>query len=108
MRLLSELVRESAAFAAASAHHADNPHRRSEHHTNIALELAAARALALAARPVMPQFAERLWADLGQPAPIDHAEWERLPSLLVPGEPLHLSALGYFSPSLPQDKVLAA
>lgn len=108
VRLLSELVRETVAFATANVHHADNPHRQDENRTNIALELAAARALALTARPVMPQFAERLWTDLGHPFPIDQAEWENVPSLLSPGRPLHLSALGYFSPSLPQDKVLAA
>lgn len=108
IRQLSELVREATAFAAAHAHHAGNPHRQHEHRTNIALELAAARALALAARPVMPHFSARLWADLGHDAPIDHAEWESLPRLLTPGGSLRLSTLGYFSSSLPQDKVLAA
>ena len=100
VRQLNALVREAAAFANANAYYANSAVRQDEHRTNIALELAAARTLALLSSPLMPQFAAKLWADLGHSTPIEKAGWETAPTLLCGDEPVRLSALGYFSSSV--------
>jgi methionyl-tRNA synthetase len=100
VRQLNALVREAAAFANANAYYANSAVRQDEHRTNIALELAAARTLALLSSPLMPQFAAKLWVDLGHSTPIEKAGWETAPTLLCGDEPVRLSALGYFSSSV--------
>lgn len=107
-RLLGELVREARALAAANAHHANNAARASEYRTGLALELAAARTLALLAYPIMPRFAASLWADLGQPGSIAQATWPSRPTPLAAETRLALSPSGYFAQTHKNDGVLAA
>ena len=72
--------------------------------TGIALELAAARLLAACAAPVMPRFAARLAAALGEPPP---AGWPHQVTLVKPGTRIDLAAEVFFgqaaepSPLLP-------
>jgi len=47
--------------------------------TTVALELAAAKTLALLAAPIMPDFATQLWRDLGNDTPIFQGAWEERP-----------------------------
>jgi methionyl-tRNA synthetase len=47
--------------------------------TTVALELAAARTLALLAGPIMPDFSANLWRDLGNDTPIVQGSWEDRP-----------------------------
>lgn len=105
-RLLGDLVRDTSAFATANAFHAGNAARQGEYRTGLALELAAARALALAASPMMPRFGAALWSDLGL-GDIADARWNAMPQLLIDGTPLALRASGYCT-HLPDQKVLAA
>nr|WP_166309312.1 class I tRNA ligase family protein [Bradyrhizobium sp. 2S1]MCK7664907.1 class I tRNA ligase family protein [Bradyrhizobium sp. 2S1] len=107
-RQLGGLVREAVAFASSNAHYAADRARRDEYHTGVALELAAARTLAMLAAPIMPQFGARLWADLGERAPVEQAEWEQMPGLIAADTPVELASTGYFLPSRQLDKVLAA
>jgi methionyl-tRNA synthetase len=69
-RILCEIVRQGAEFAAGQERmrtlRPDSP----EAAAAIALEAAAARALALLASPLMPQFAQRLWSALGCTGPL--------------------------------------
>ena len=62
---LSELVRTADRFSLAESHLRQAEGRADERRTAIALELAAARSLATVAAPLMPDFAQHLWAALG-------------------------------------------
>jgi methionyl-tRNA synthetase len=64
-RGLMDLVRVGRDLAAGERHWADLASRRGELRTALALELAAARALAQYAAPIMPEFSKRLWSALG-------------------------------------------
>ncbi|HEU4413066.1 MAG TPA: class I tRNA ligase family protein [Polyangiaceae bacterium] len=80
-RELAELVRAARAFAGAERHWAGVGARQGELRTALALELAAARALAQHVAPLMPDFAQRLWAALGLPGEVEaqgfdeHLDW---------------------------------
>lgn len=80
-RGLIELVRVASAFARGERHWAGLASRRDERRTALALELAAARALAQHVAPLMPDFARRLWAALGLGGDVealgfdDHVAW---------------------------------
>ncbi len=67
--LASELVRAARRFGKAENHWLGVPERSQERRTGLALELLAAKLLALIAAPLMPGFAGRLWKDLGHPEP---------------------------------------
>jgi methionyl-tRNA synthetase len=58
--VLDELVDRSSDFAAVEAHWAAVPSGRDYERTSVALELMAARVLAVTAEPVMPGFGKRL------------------------------------------------
>lgn len=64
-RTLSELVRITARFGHATQHLAGLPGCEDAVRTSLALELTAARALAVIASPIMPEFAGWLWGALG-------------------------------------------
>ena len=64
-RVVCEIAREARRFAADELHWRHLPKRFDQRRTSLALEIAAARTLALVAQPVMPDFAGRLWSDLG-------------------------------------------
>lgn len=80
-RVCAELVRTARRFAAAEEHWRRLPSRFEERRTALALEVLAAKVLAVVAAPVMPGFAARLWADLGFDGPL---RWEEVPEF-VPG-----------------------
>jgi methionyl-tRNA synthetase len=86
-RVLCELVRESRKFAAGERHWGEFGTRSSEYRTSIALELAAARQLALLAKPLMPGFSGRILAGLGESSP-DRPLWPDHPAPPAPGTPI--------------------
>ena len=74
-RLLLELAREARFF-----HHSENHWKRVSdrpptRNTAIALELLAAKTLALLSAPIMPGFSARLWQDLGQTNSLQVQSW---------------------------------
>src|SRR5262249_52423553 len=64
-----------------------------ETRTAIALELAAANLLAHCAAPVMPRFAAKLAAALGQEEP---TKWPELVTLVAPGTKINLAGQVFF------------
>jgi methionyl-tRNA synthetase len=84
---LRGIVDDAVAFSRQEAPLAEVEGREDEARTAIALELAAAKLLALGSAPVMPRFAARLAAALGQPEPV---EWPRSVSLVTPGTRIEL------------------
>lgn len=64
-RLACDLVRSAERFGAGQEPWKTVPERSQERRSAVALELLAAKLLALVTAPVMPEFADRLWADLG-------------------------------------------
>jgi methionyl-tRNA synthetase len=81
---LEALVREVRGFALAEARWSTEAGRRDEERTAMALELAAAHALAQAAWPVMPRFAERLWRCLALDGTPQEVRWEHVPGWVPP------------------------
>jgi methionyl-tRNA synthetase len=72
-RELIALVHRTRLLAAAEAPLASWPGRRDFLRTAVALELAAARALAQGVAPIMPAFAQQLWSGLGLEGSVDAA-----------------------------------
>jgi len=85
-RALSELVRLADQFASAESHWRGVTTREAERRTGVALQLMAARNLALMAAPIMPEFAAQLLSDLGETADSDQGRWDQLFSLLPAGQ----------------------
>lgn len=52
--------------------------------TTVALQLCAVRALALGASPLMPDFAQQLWANLGYETEVATTAWSDVPVLVPP------------------------
>ncbi len=78
-RLLGDLVCAAREFAVAESHWKGIESRFEEWRTAYALEALAAKVLALAITPILPNFAEDLWRALGYEAsPTDHGWEERL------------------------------
>jgi methionyl-tRNA synthetase len=84
-RLLLELVREARTFGETEKLWRPLPGQRQTRDTSIALELLAAKALALMAAPIMPSFAASLWRDLGQTGSIEVDSWQGPPAWVCPG-----------------------
>jgi methionyl-tRNA synthetase len=74
-RLLLELAREARFFSHSESHWKRVSNRRLTRNTALALELMAARTLALLAAPIMPGFSARLWQDLGQTQSLQVQSW---------------------------------
>lgn len=80
--VLDEIVRAARRFARREAHWIGAPNRGDERRTSLALELAAAKVLAMAAAPLAPGFARAVWHGLGydgEPA------WEPIPDWVPMG-----------------------
>jgi methionyl-tRNA synthetase len=92
-RVLSELVREARRFGKAEEKWSRVPSRGEERRTAAALELLAAKTLALLAAPILPEFAARLWRDLGFTAP---PRWEERPTWVPSGQPVGDLRTPYF------------
>ncbi|HEY0805204.1 MAG TPA: acyl carrier protein, partial [Pseudonocardiaceae bacterium] len=90
---LGGIVTDARDFATQESVLADDPRWHAETRTAIALELAAARLLARVATPVMPRFAGRLAALLGEHEP----SWPSTVDLVPPGTAVDLSGQVYFA-----------
>lgn len=85
-RVLGELVRSARRFAKAQEPYRQLGHRYEEWRTAVALEVLAAKTLALVAAPILPGFAAGLWRDLGCPADgLLHGSWEDAPAFVAGG-----------------------
>ncbi|MER6526280.1 class I tRNA ligase family protein [Streptomyces sp. NPDC001508] len=100
---LEGIVADARAFAAREEVLADASGWQSEHRTAMALELAAARLLSRVATPVMPRFAARLAALLGESEPA----WPSTVDLVPAGAGLDLIGQVFFiaepAPAAPPD-----
>jgi methionyl-tRNA synthetase len=97
-RALGELVREARLFGRTEECWRGVPARGRERRTAAALELLAAKTLALAAAPLMPDLAARLWHELGYAAPLAEQRWEDRPAWVPAGQRLRgLGGAPYFS-----------
>jgi len=94
-RALLTLVDEARAFAASQRHFAAVPKRTNELRTAQALELAAARLLALGVAPIMPRFAERLFRGLGETHPVSEANWPEGHGWVAAGTAIDLREVGF-------------
>ena len=94
-RALLTLVDETRDFAASQRHFAAVSGRANELRTALALELAAARLLALGVAPIMPRFAERLFRGLGGTHPVAEARWPEGHGWVAPGTAIDLREVGF-------------
>jgi methionyl-tRNA synthetase len=93
-RVLSELARAAHRFAKEEEPLRLLASHRPQWQTGVALELAAAKTLAILSAPIMPEFARQLWSDLGgQDADL---KWEETPRLLQPGTRIGDLTRAYF------------
>lgn len=95
-RTLCELVREARRFGKAEEHWRRVSSRHEEQRTGVALQLLAAKTLARLAAPLMPDFAERLWRDLGYEAPLASDAWEERPAWVPSGRRIGGLSISYF------------
>ena len=92
-RVLSALVREAHRFGKAEEKWHRVPTRGEERRTALTLELLAAKTLAVLAAPLTPEFAARLWRDLGfETAP----RWEDRPAWVPAGQKIGDLGTPYF------------
>ena len=97
-RIACELVRLASDFGKAEASWAGVESAREQLRTSIALELAAARALALLAAPVMPEFAGGLWRALGCEGAVEQQRWETEPRLVTVARTVRGLGVTWFPP----------
>ncbi len=97
-RVVCELVRAASQFGAGQEAWKEVLERSQERRTAVALELLAAKVLAVLTAPLMPDFADRLWTDLGHDSaqPIA-AAWQDLFAWLPAGQRVTDSDQVYFS-----------
>ncbi|NJL28956.1 MAG: hypothetical protein HC897_14240, partial [Thermoanaerobaculia bacterium] len=75
----------------------------------LALELLAAKVLAIMAAPVMPNFAAELWQGLGYGEPLGTDAWGRATEWVPSGQALGALDKNYFNPLVATgEPVLAA
>lgn len=84
-RLLLELAREARSFSHSESHWNRVTDRRLTRNTAVALELLAAKAVALLSSPIMPGFAAQLWKDLGQTKSLQVQSWPHHLEWIRPG-----------------------
>jgi methionyl-tRNA synthetase len=77
-RACCELVRRARRFGKSEDHWRHVPGREERRSTSIALELLAAKVLAVVSIPVVPGFSVRLWKSLGYTSPISDMRWDKL------------------------------
>lgn len=90
---LAGIVEDVTAFSQRESATAETEEWKDETRTAIALELAAARLLAYGAAPVMPRFAARLAAALGEPPP---STWPKIVTLVPAGTRVDLARRVFF------------
>lgn len=96
-RILCELVRSARRFGKEEDHWRGVPDREQERRTAVALELVAAKTLAVVASPIMPDFASRLWRDLGYENAGDQGTWEETPEWVPAGQEIGDLGIDLFS-----------
>lgn len=84
-RILSEVVWDARRFARREQHWIGVPDRKDERRTSLALELTAAKVLALGATPLMPQLGDEIRRRLGYDEPW---AWEDVPEWVPAGRNL--------------------
>jgi methionyl-tRNA synthetase len=90
---LHGIVGDARRFRDLESRSAGLPEWAAEARTAIALELTAARLLAVCAAPLMPRFSARLGAALGTGPATD---WPALPELVAPGTAIRLAGQRFF------------
>lgn len=90
---IHDLVERAVGFGAAQSHLAGVAALAVQRATGLALELAAARTLAMIAAPIMPVFAQRLWTCLGHGGAI---AWSDEIWPVAEGQPIALAAESFF------------
>ncbi|HZJ67114.1 MAG TPA: class I tRNA ligase family protein, partial [Kofleriaceae bacterium] len=93
---IHDLVERALGFGAAQSHLADVPALAAQRATGLALELAAARTLAIIVAPVMPVFARQLWACLGENGAL---AWSDDVAPVPPGQAIRLAGQQFFPAS---------
>jgi methionyl-tRNA synthetase len=94
---IHDLVERAVGFGAGQSHLAALPQLAAQRATGLALELAAARTLAMIAAPILPVFAERLWRCLGHS---DAPAWSDAVIPVPAGQPIALAAEVFFPASI--------
>jgi methionyl-tRNA synthetase len=100
---LNGIVEDALSFVRLESSTAQIDNWKDEARTAIALELAAARLLACGAAPVMPRFASRLAAALGEPPP---SEWPKAVTLVPAGTRVDLARQVFFGEPQAEDSPL--
>ncbi|MDP5274710.1 class I tRNA ligase family protein [Chengkuizengella axinellae] len=94
-RKCSELVRRASAFGIAESCYKGISSQYDDFRTSIALELTAAKTLAILITPIMPQFSKHIWESLGLK---EQMEWEDVPSLMSGELVVNKEGFNYFTP----------
>lgn len=81
-----DLVDRASAFGHEQSHLANLSGYEEQRATGVALQLAAARLLALITYPIMPNFGAQLWKLLGHHHPMESEGWGKNVKLLPPGQ----------------------
>ncbi len=81
-----DLTTRAAVFGQDQQHLAGLAEYQEHRSTSVALELAAAKLLALFTYPIMPNFGAQLWKVLGHFQPIPEEGWNKQVTLLEPGQ----------------------
>ncbi|MEA2694470.1 MAG: methionyl-tRNA synthetase [Acidobacteriota bacterium] len=102
VRAALELVRSARRFGRAEENWHRVPGRGEERRTGISLELLAVKALALIVAPIMPEFAARLWRELGYTTPLADFRWEERPTWVPAGQRVSLG--GTYFESVPEKR----
>jgi methionyl-tRNA synthetase len=107
-RVLRDLVTAVAEFGALEQPWSRLPSRREESNTAVAVELLAAKVLAILAYPLAPDWSCRLWrglgysSGLGAAAPGMEGGWEEIPTFVPSGHPIRgLDGTPAMAPTLP-------
>jgi methionyl-tRNA synthetase len=95
-RACCELVRLSREHGDEQSHWQRVAGCRERWEASMALELLAAKTLALISYPLMPHFATRLWRELGFHSTIDGGRWEETPEWVPPEQTLFFDPEPYF------------
>lgn len=98
-RQIGELARLGRQFGRSQAHLVGCPGRECELQTSAALSLLALKLAALAAWPLMPALAARLWQELGHLHPIAEARWSPPVDWLSAAHELSFADGTYFATS---------
>ncbi|MCX8957642.1 class I tRNA ligase family protein [Erwinia psidii] len=98
---LKMLVQDTLVFSQSQQRLAAIPAWKDEYRTSLALELAAAQLLSRIAQPLMPRFADRLAAALGNTG---GSAWPQQAEIVTPGNAITLHQVRFFSdPDAQQD-----